>query len=128
MDNNGITGLTELVGGAGCAHLEKIMEFVHGFRMTSHMKWKIKVMFETTNQILSNIYWYKQKKKTNVLDVCDVSYVSNVMFVISTTNALETPTRSSCPLLQLWPLMVTLVAGTQLVRKGLVQTFSHLTP
>ena len=51
MDNNGITGLTELVGGAGCAHLEKIMEFVHGFRMTSHMKWKIKVMFETTNQI-----------------------------------------------------------------------------
>ena len=76
MDNNGITGLTELVGGAGCAHLEKIMEFVNGFRMTSHMKWKIKVMFETTNQILSNIYWYKQKKKRMYL-----TYVMFLMFL-----------------------------------------------
>ena len=31
-----------------------MMEFVNGFRMTSHiiMKWKIKVMFETTNQLV----------------------------------------------------------------------------
>ena len=32
-----------LVGGAGCAHLEKYEDFVNGFRMTSHilMKWKV---------------------------------------------------------------------------------------
>ena len=33
--------------------LKNMMDFVNGFRMTSHMKWKIIQMFETTNQILS---------------------------------------------------------------------------
>ena len=39
-----------------------MMEFVNGKDDIPYMKWKIKFMFETTNQLLIYIYILKKKK------------------------------------------------------------------
>ena len=49
-ENMGIHGKRYLVGGA-INHLEKY-EFVNGKDHFPYMKWKIKFMFETTNQFM----------------------------------------------------------------------------
>ena len=63
-------GESSLVGGAITNHLEKYeSEFVNGKDDIPYMKWKRKVMFETTNQASCHL-WIKHEVPSGKLIVC----------------------------------------------------------